>query len=74
MRRVRNSIFEKVLYAVLSIAEFCVISFKARTSNEQAIYLRTITENIDREMAAEAASRARPQLSDDESEGEPQVT
>ena len=59
MKRFRNSIFEKILLATLTISDICVTNFRSKTDYEYAKYLRTITENMDREMAAEVAIQAR---------------
>ena len=57
VRSVRNAIFEKVLAAVLNVADFCVTNFKTKTSSEKAKYFRKITENMYREMTAEVNLR-----------------
>ena len=74
MKRIRNSIFQRVLMLTLTISDFCVTNFKANTSYEYAKHLRSITEHIDKEMAAEVAIKARFHEGEDDSDGLPEVT
>ena len=73
MKHVRNAIFEKVLVATLTVSDFCVTNFKSNTSYEYAKYLRSITEHMDKEMAAEVMVKARFHQGEDESDGVPEV-
>jgi len=51
-----------------------VTNFKANTSYEYAKHLRSITEHIDKEMAAEVAIKARFHQGEEDSDGVPDVT
>jgi len=57
----------------LTISNFCVTNFKANTSYEYAKHLRSITEHMDKEMAAEVAIKKRFHQSEDGSDDLPDV-
>lgn len=73
MRYIRNYISEKILFVVLTIAEFTVTNLKSRTSYEMAKYFREVTESMDHQMAAEIQVKARLHTESD-SDGVPEVT
>ena len=61
------------MVATLTVSDFCVTNFKSNTSYEYAKYLRSITEHMDKEMAAEVTVKARFHQGEDESDGIPEV-